>query len=110
MMRDFCAILRIGQLLIGQGDNPKNEAAARRLVYGLADFVSPDQMEAVVRIAGHLDFATSAAALTTLGDEELAWAKELLYSVATVDGAMNADQTHLWDRLLEICERDMFDL
>ena len=110
MMRDLCAIMRIGQLLIGQSDNPQNEAAAKKLVYGLAAFLDPENMETAVRMSGFLDFNTSAAALTTFGDEELEWAKDLLYSVATIDGAMNADQTHLWEQLLEVCERDTFTL
>ena len=110
MMRDLCAIMRIGQLLIGQSDNPQNEAAAKKLVYGLAAFLDPENMETAVRMAGFLYFNTSAAALTTLGDEELEWAKELLNSAATIDGAMNADQTHLWEQLLEVCERDTFTL
>lgn len=110
MMRDLCAIMRIGQLLIGQSDNPQDEAAAKKLVYGLAAFLDPENMERAVRMSGMLDFATSAAALTTLGEQEQQWAKDLLYSVATIDGAMNTDQTHLWQRLLDTLEKDTFTL
>lgn len=110
MMRDLCAIMRIGQLLIGQSDNPQNEAAAKKLVYGLAAFLDPEHMELAVRISGNLDFATSATVLSTLGKEEQMWAQDLLYSVATIDGNMNADQTHLWERLLDICDKDTFTI
>lgn len=99
MRRDFWAIMRLGQLFISKSNNSQNEAAAKKLVYGLADFLSPEDMENTVRMAGMLDFESSVAALTTLGSEELQWAKELLYSIATIDGDMNADQTKMWEYL-----------
>ena len=71
MRRDFWAIMRLGQLFISKSDNPQNAAAAKKLVYGLADFLSPEDMESTVRMAGMLDFESSVAALTTLGSEEL---------------------------------------
>ena len=99
MKRDFCAIMMIGRALIAKSNNPQSEAAVRKLIYGLATFVTEDQIESVVAISDMLDFETSAAALSTLGDEEYKWAKELLYAVATTDGDMNAAQTALWNRL-----------
>ena len=97
MRRDFWAIMRLGQLFISKSDNSQHEAAAKRLVYGLADFLSPEDMESTVRMAGMLDFESSVAALTTLGTEELQWAKELIYSIATIDGAMNSNQAKMWE-------------
>ena len=102
MMRDLCAIMRIGQLLIGQSDNPQNEAAAKKLVYGLAAFLDPENMETAVRMSGFLDFNTSAAALTTLGDEELEWAKDLLYEVATTNVELNDTQRAIFDNLIDL--------
>ena len=89
--------MRLGQLFISKSDNSQNEAAAKKLVYGLADFLSPEDMENTVRMAGLLDFESSVAALTTLGTEELQWAKELIYSIATIDGEMNANQARMWE-------------
>ena len=97
MRRDFWAIMRLGQLFISKSDNSQNEEAARKLVLGLAAFLSPDDMESTVRMAGMLDFESSVAALTTLGTEELQWAKELIYSIATIDGEMNANQARMWE-------------
>lgn len=97
MRRDFWAIMRLGQLFISKSDNSQNEAAAKKLVLGLAAFLSPDDMESTVRMAGMLDFESSVAALTTLGTEELQWAKELIYSIATIDGEMNANQARMWE-------------
>lgn len=97
MRRDFWAIMRLGQLFISKSDNSQNEAAARKLVHGLAAFLSPEDMENTVRMAGMLDFESSVAALTTLGTEELQWAKELIYSIATIDGEMNANQARMWE-------------
>lgn len=97
MRRDFWAIMRLGQLFISKSDNSQNEVAARKLVLGLAAFLSPEDMESTVRMAGMLDFESSVAALTTLGTEELQWAKELIYSIATIDGEMNANQARMWE-------------
>ncbi|MBQ1201403.1 MAG: hypothetical protein IIX59_05435 [Alistipes sp.] len=97
MRRDFWAIMRLGQLFISKSDNSQNEAAAKRLVYALADFLSPEDMENTVRMAGMLDFESSVATLSILGSEEQQWAKELIYSIATIDGAMNAEQARMWE-------------
>lgn len=102
MKRDFCAILRVGQEFIAQSDNPQNEAAARKLVYGLAAFVSPEEMESVVLIAKHLDFDSAVAAMSQLGKEEFEWAGELLFQVAKIDGKMNEAQNKLWERFFDI--------
>ncbi len=97
MQRDFWAIMRLGQLFISKSNNPQNAAAAKKLVYGLASFLSPEDMDSVVRISGMLDFESSVATLSILGSEEQQWAKELIYSIATIDGEMNADQAKMWE-------------
>ena len=63
MRRDFWAIMRLGQLFISKSNNSQNEAAAKKLVYGLADFLSPEDMENTVRMAGMLDFESSVASV-----------------------------------------------
>lgn len=102
MKRDFCAILRAGQEFISESDNPQNEAAAKKLVYGLATFVSPEDMESVVLIAKHLDFDSAVAAMSQLGEEEFKWAGQLLFEAANIDGHMNEAQNRLWKRFFEI--------
>ena len=102
MKRDFCAILRAGQEFISESDNPKNEAAAKKLVYGLATFVSAEEMGGVMLMAKHLDFDTAVAAISQLGEEEYKWAGQLLFEVANIDGSMNEAQKKLWDRFFEI--------
>ena len=97
MQRDFWAIMRLGQLFISKSNNPQNAAAAKKLVYGLSSFLSPEDMDSVVRIGGMLDFESSVATLSILGSEEQQWAKELIYSIATIDGEMNADQAKMWE-------------
>jgi hypothetical protein len=52
---------------------------------------------------------SSAAALSTLGEEEVAWAKELLYDVATIDGPMNKSQEHIWQHITDATEKRSFD-
>ena len=109
MMRDFSAICKLGQLLIAESDNPQNEAAARKLIYGLARFVSEAQIGSVTLIASHLDLPTCATILTTLGEEEATWAKELLYDVATTNGPMNESQEHIWQHITDATEKRSFD-
>lgn len=109
MKRDFCAILKLGQLLIAESDNSQSVEAARKLIYGLARFVSEDQIESVMLIAQHLDMQSSAAALSTLGEEEATWAKELLYDVATTNGPMNKSQEHIWQHITDATEKRSFD-
>ena len=109
MKRDFCAILKLGQLLIAESDNSQSVEAARKLIYDLARFVSEDQIESVMLIAQHLDMQSSAAALSTLGEEEATWAKELLYDVATTNGPMNESQEHIWQHITDATEKRAFD-
>lgn len=104
MMRDFSAICKLGQLLIAESDNPQNEAAARKLIYGLARFVSEAQIGSVTLIASHLDLPTCATILTTLGEEELEWALGLLHEIATINGKMNQSQEHIWQHIVDTIE------
>lgn len=102
MKRDFCAIMRLGQYFIGHSDNPQNHEAVRDLVYSFKPFVPEDQIESVLNIANLLDFETSAAAVSQLGEEEYRWAIDVLHKAATAEGEMNAEQQEMWDRLMEI--------
>ena len=54
--RDFSAILKLGIQLISDSDNPQNAAAARKLIYGLARFVSEDRIQSVQTMADLIDF------------------------------------------------------
>ena len=101
MKRDFWAIMKAGNTFIAQSDNP-SEAAAKKLVYGLAQFVPEDEIQSVLLLSRHLDFHTAVAAIAQLGEEEYKWAGQLLFEVCTVDGPMNDAQKKLWDRFFEI--------
>lgn len=101
MKRDFWAIMKAGNTFIAQSDNP-SEAAAKKLVYGLAQFVPEDEIQSVLLLSRHLDFDTAVAAIAQLGEEEYKWAGQLLFEVCTVDGPMNDAQKKLWDRFFEI--------
>ena len=101
MKRDFWAIMKAGNTFIAQSDNP-SEAAAKKLVYGLAQFVPEDEIQSVLLLSRHLDFDTAVAAIAQLGEEEYKWAGQLLFEVCTVDCPMNDAQKKLWDRFFEI--------
>lgn len=101
MKRDFWAILKAGNVFIAHSDNP-SEAAAKKLIYGLAQFVPENEIQSAFLISKHLDFDTAVAAIAQLGEEEYNWAGQLLFEVCTVDGEMNAAQKKLWDRFFEI--------
>lgn len=99
--RDFSAILRVGQQLISSSDNPKNVEAARKLIYGLAEFVTEDHIQAVMNIAKIIDFETAVTIVAQLGEEEFDWANDLLCSVAKAGGEMNDDQIQILDTIAE---------
>ena len=101
MKRDFWAIMKAGNTFIAQSDNP-SEAAAKKLVYGLAQFVPEDEIQSVLLLSRHLDFDTAVAAIAQLGEEEYKWAGQLLFEVCTADGPMNDAQKKLRDRFFEI--------
>lgn len=101
MKRDFWAIMKAGNTFIAQSDNP-SEAAAKKLVYGLAQFVPEDEIQSVLLLSRHLDFDSAVAAIAQLGEEEYKWAGQLLFEVCTADGPMNDAQKKLWDRFFEI--------
>ncbi|MCR5560920.1 MAG: hypothetical protein K6F58_03780 [Bacteroidales bacterium] len=100
--RDFCAVMRLGQLFIQNGDNPKNHEAFRKLVYSFKPFVPEDQIESVLNIGLLLDFETAAATISQLGEEEYEWAKNVVWEAANAEGRMNAKQEEMWDRLMEV--------
>lgn len=101
MQRDFSAILCIGQNLIAKSDNPQNEEAARKLIYGLAQFVTEDNIEAVMNIAQIIDLQTAIVVVARLDEDEFDWAKDLLYQVATAGGEMNQAQKQIFDSIID---------
>ena len=102
MKRDFSAILRAGQEFISVSDNPRNVAAAKKLVYGLAHFVKEEEMQGVMTLAKLVDFDSAVAAIAQLGEEEYQWAGQLLFEVSKIDGKMNEAQEKLWERFFDI--------
>lgn len=101
MQRDFSAILCIGQNLIAKSDNPQNEEAARKLIYGLAQFVTEDNIEAVMNIAQIIDLQTAIVVVARLDEDEFDWAKDLLYQVATAGGEMNQAQKQIFGSIID---------
>lgn len=100
--RDFSAILKLGIQLISNSDNPQNAAAARKLVYGLARFVSEDRIQSVQAMANLIDFETAAIIVANLDEEEFDWAKDLLYEVATTEVELNDTQRSIIENLIDL--------
>ena len=100
--RDFSAILKLGIQLISNSDNPQNAAAARKLIYGLARFVSEDRIQSVQAMADLIDFETAAIIVANLDEEEFDWAKDLLYEVATTEVELNDIQRSIIENLIDL--------
>ena len=100
--KDFCAVMRLGQLFIQSSDNPTNHDAYHKLVYAFKPFVPEDQIESVLNIGLLLNFDTAAATISQLGEEEYEWAKNVVWEAANADGKMNEEQEAMWDRLMDI--------
>lgn len=100
--RDFSAILKLGIQLISNSDNPQNAAAARKLIYGLARFVSEDRIQSVQAMADLIDFETAAIIVANLDEEEFDWAKDLLYEVATTEVELNDTQRSIIENLIDL--------
>lgn len=100
--RDFSAILKLGIQLISNRDNSQNAAAAHKLIYGLARFVSEDRIESVQAMSDLIDFETAAIIVANLDEEEFDWAKDLLYEVATTNVELNDAQRAIFDNLIDL--------
>ena len=100
--RDFSAILKLGIQLISNSDNPQNAAAAHKLIYGLARFVTEDRIQSVQTMANLIDFETAAVIVANFDEEEFDWAKDLLYEVATTDVELNDAQRAIFDNLVDL--------
>ena len=100
--RDFSAILKLGIPLISNSDNSQNAAAAQKLIYGLARFVSEDRIESVQAMSDLIDFETAAIIVANLDEEEFDWAKDLLYEVATTNVELNDTQRAIFDNLIAL--------
>ena len=100
--RDFSAILKLGIQLISNSDNSQNAAAAHKLIYGLARFVSEDRIESVQAMSDLIDFETAAIIVANLDEEEFDWAKDLLYEVATTNVELNDAQRAIFDNLIDL--------
>lgn len=100
--RDFSAILKLGIQLISNSDNPQNAAAARKLIYGLARFVSEDRIQSVQAMADLIDFETAAIIVANFDEEEFDWAKDLLYEVATTEVELNDTQRSIIENLIDL--------
>ena len=100
--RDFSAILKLGIQLISCSDNSQNAAAAHKLRYGLARFVTEDRIQSVQTMANLIDFETAAVIVANFDEEEFDWAKDLLYEVATTEVELNDTQRSIIENLIDL--------